>query len=323
MIQRRRQLKMKLVAGNANPLLSNEIAEALGTEICDARVESFADGEVRVHIHETVRGADVFVLQPTCPPVNDNLMELLVMIDALRRASARKVVAVVPYYGYARQDRKHMGRVPITARLVANMLETAGADRVLTMDLHVGQIQGFFNIPVDNLRSDSIFSNYIRETEDNLENLVIVAPDTGATVRARLLAERLDAPLAVLEKRRSSDGSDVTHFNVIGDVEGKRAFLLDDIIASGRTLVKAAEIVLGRGGAIEASAFCTHGVFSGEAVEILDASPLKRVVVTNTITNQSALQSEKIEYVSVGGQLAKTIEQVFEDRSVSKLFPHY
>jgi len=323
MIQRRRQLKMKLVAGNANPLLSNEIAEALGTEICDARVESFADGEVRVHIHETVRGADVFVLQPTCPPVNDNLMELLVMIDALRRASARKVVAVVPYYGYARQDRKHMGRVPITARLVANMLETAGADRVLTMDLHVGQIQGFFNIPVDNLRSDSIFSNYIRETEDNLENLVIVAPDTGATVRARLLAERLDAPLAVLEKRRSSDGSDVTHFNVIGDVEGKRAFLLDDIIASGKTLVKAAEIVLGRGGAIEASAFCTHGVFSGEAVEILDASPLKRVVVTNTITNQSALQSEKIEYVSVGGQLAKTIEQVFEDRSVSKLFPHY
>jgi ribose-phosphate pyrophosphokinase len=193
---------LKLIAGNANPQLAREISSELATDICEARVENFGDGEIRVHILETVRGADVFVLQPTCPPVNDNLMELLILIDALRRASARKVIAVMPYYGYARQDRKHTGRVPITARLVANMLETAGADRVLTMDLHVGQIQGFFNIPVDNLRVDSIFSEYMRSVEENMEDVVIVAPDTGATGRARLLAERVDAPLAVHKMNR-------------------------------------------------------------------------------------------------------------------------
>ena len=313
---------LKLIAGNANPQLSEEISSELATEICDARVERFGDGEIRVHILETVRGADVFVLQPTCPPVNDNLMELLIIIDALRRASARRVVAVMPYYGYARQDRKHTGRVPISARLVANMIETAGADRVLTMDLHIGQIQGFFNIPVDNLRADFIFAEYMRSVVGDMEDVVIVAPDTGATGRARLLAESVDAPLAVLEKRRSLDSLDVKVFNVIGDVEGKRAVLVDDIVASGGTLVKAAEILL-ETGATEISAYCTHGVFSGDAVSVLEASPLKRVVVTNTITNQCALQSDKIDYVSVGGHLAKTIRQVFEDRSVSLLFPHY
>ena len=313
---------LKLIAGNANPQLAEEISSELATEICDARVERFSDGEIRVHILETVRGADVFVLQPTCPPVNDNLMELLIIIDALRRASARSVVAVMPYYGYARQDRKHTGRVPISARLVANMIETAGADRVLTMDLHIGQIQGFFNIPVDNLRADFIFAEYMRSVVGSMEDVVIVAPDTGATGRARLLAERVGAPLAVLEKRRSQDSLDVKVFNVIGDVEGKRAVLVDDIVASGGTLVKAAEILL-ETGATEVSAYCTHGVFSGDAVSILEASPLKRVVVTNTITNHCALQSDKIDYVSVGGHLAKTIRQVFEDRSVSLLFPHY
>lgn len=313
---------LKLIAGNANPQLAEEISSELATEICDARVERFEDGEIRVHIHETVRGADVFVLQPTCPPVNDNLMELLILIDALRRASARKVIAVMPYYGYGRQDRKHTGRVPISARLVANMIETAGADRVLTMDLHVGQIQGFFNIPVDNLRADFIFAEYIRAVLGSMDDVVIVAPDTGSTGRARLLAERLDTPLAVLEKRRSQDSLDIKVFNVIGDVAGKRAVLVDDIVASGGTLVKAAEILL-ETGVTEVSAYCTHGVFSGDSVSILEASPLKRVVVTNTITNQYALQSDKIDYVSVGGHLAKTIRQVFEDRSVSLLFPHY
>lgn len=313
---------LKLIAGNANPQLAEEISSELATEICDARVEQFGDGEIRVHIHETVRGADVFVLQPTCPPVNDNLMELLILIDALRRASARKVIAVMPYYGYARQDRKHTGRVPISARLVANMIETAGADRVLTMDLHVGQIQGFFNIPVDNLRADFIFAEYIRSVVGSMDDVVIVAPDTGSTGRARLLAERLDTPLAVLEKRRSQDSLDIKVFNVIGDVAGKHAVLVDDIVASGVTLVKAAEILL-ETGVTEVSAYCTHGVFCGDAVSILEASPLKRVVVTNTITNQCALQSAKIDYVSVGGHLAKTIRQVFEDRSVSLLFPHY
>ncbi len=314
--------QLKLIAGNANPQLAREISSELATETCSGRVEKFADGEIRVHIQETVRGADVFVLQPTCPPVNDNLMELLILIDALRRASARKVIAVIPYFGYARQDRKHTGRVPISARLVANMIETAGADRVLTMDLHVGQIQGFFNIPVDNLRADFIFAEYMRDVEASMEDLVIVAPDTGATNRARLLAERVDAPLAVLEKRRSQDSRSVKVFNVIGDVVGKRAVLVDDIIASGGTLVKAGEILL-ETGATEVSAYCAHGVFSGDAVRILEESPLKRVVVTNTITNQCALQSDKIDYVSVGAHLAKTIRQVFEDRSVSQLFPHY
>ncbi len=313
---------LKLIAGNANADLAREIAAVLGTEICKANVETFGDGEIRVYIRETVRGADVFVLQPTCPPVNDNLMELLILIDALRRASARKVVAVIPYYGYGRQDRKHTGRVPISARLVANMIETAGADRVLTMDLHVGQIQGFFNIPVDNLRADFIFAKYMRSVEKHMEDLVIVAPDIGATGRARLLAERVDAPLAVLEKRRSQDSLDVKVFNVIGDVAGKRAVLVDDIVASGGTLVKAAEVLIASG-VTEVSAYCTHGVFCGNAVEILEQSPLKRVVVTNTITHQRALQSDKIDYVSVGEHLAKTIVQVFEDRSVSLLFPHY
>ena len=313
---------LKLVAGNANPQLAQEISSELATGICDACVETFGDGEIRVRIHETVRGADVFVLQPTCPPVNDNLMELLILIDALRRASARKVTAVIPYYGYGRQDRKDIGRVPISARLVANLLETAGADRVLTMDLHVGQIQGFFNIPVDNLRVDSIFADYMRRVIGNMADVVIVAPDTGAAGRARLLAERIDAPLAVLEKRRSQDGKSVKVFNVIGNVVGKRAVLVDDIVASGGTLVKAAEVLL-ESGANEVSAYCTHGVFSGDAVAILEASPLKRVVVTNTITHHCALQSDKIDYVSVGGHLAKTIRQVFEDRSVSLLFPHY
>ncbi len=313
---------LKLIAGNANPELAQEISSELATEICHASVDTFGDGEIRVHIRETVRGADVFVLQPTCPPVNDTLMELLILIDALRRASARKVIAVIPYYGYARQDRKHTGRVPISARLVANMLETAGADRVLTMDLHVGQIQGFFNIPVDNLRADNIFAEHIHVAEGGWEDLVMVAPDTGAAGRARLLAERVNAPLSVLEKRRSADSLEVQVLNVIGDVRGRRAILVDDIVASGGTLVRAAEALLSAG-AVEVSAYCTHGVFCGDAVSQLEMSPLKRVVVTNTITHHRAVQSDRIEYVSVGGHLAKTIRRVFEDRSVSQLFPHY
>ena len=194
--------ELKLISGNANKELANEIAGALGVELCPTAVDRFIDGDIRVRIRETVRGADVFVIQPTCPPVNENLMELLIIIDALRRASARKVIAVIPYYGYARQDRKHTGRVPITARLVANLIETAGADRVLTIDLHVGQIQGFFNIPVDNLRADPVFMGRLRKVSEGVNSTVIVSPDVGATARARLLAEQLDFPLAVLEKRR-------------------------------------------------------------------------------------------------------------------------
>jgi len=239
--------KLKLLTGNANPPLAKEISRALGIPLCDAAVDRFSDGEVRVRIRETVRGADVFVIQPTSPPVNDNLMELLLIIDALRRASARKVIAVIPYYGYARQDRKHTGRVPISARLVANLIEITGADRVLTMDLHAGQIQGFFNIPVDNLRSDWVFAEHVKGMLGELTGTVVVSPDAGGAVRARMVAERLDLPLAILEKRRTHDGSDVEVMNVIGDVDGKRTVLIDDILSSGKTLRKAAETLVDRG----------------------------------------------------------------------------
>ena len=314
--------ELKLVAGNANRALAQEISSSLGMELCDTAVDHFSDGEIRVRIRETVRGADVFVIQPTCPPVNDHLMELLLIIDAARRASARSVIAVVPYYGYARQDRKHTGRVPISARLVANLIETAGADRMLTMDLHAGQIQGFFNIPVDNLRSDWIFAEHIRTHVEGLDSAVIVSPDAGGAVRARMVAEQLDLPLAILEKRRSHDGSVVDVMNVIGDVKKKRAILVDDILSSGGTLVKAAELLLASG-AHEVRAYTTHGLFAGDALRMLSESPLKRVVVTNTIFRQEAEKSGIVDYISVGEHLAKTIHRIFEYKSVSHLFPHY
>jgi ribose-phosphate pyrophosphokinase len=314
--------ELTLIAGSANQTLAREISYALGIDLCDTAVDRFSDGEVRVQIQETVRGADVFVIEPTCPPVNDHLIELLIIIDALRRASARKVIAVIPYYGYARQDRKNMGRVPISARLVANLIETAGADRVLTVDLHVGQIQGFFNIPVDNLRADPIFARYVRDQRIDIHDAVIAAPDVGATVRARMLGENLDLPLVVLEKRRSADCGSVDVINVIGEVRGKRAIIVDDIVSSGGTLVRAAEVLLDNGAA-EVQAFCTHGVFSGKAIETIEASPLKRVVVTNTICHDEAKKSEKVHYISVGEDLAKTIRRIFENKSVSHLFPLY
>ncbi len=314
--------ELKLISGNANKGLANEIAGVLGVELCPTAVDRFNDGEIRVRIRETVRGADVFVIQPTCPPVNENLMELLIIIDALRRASARTVIAVIPYYGYARQDRKHTGRVPITARLVANLIETAGADRVLTIDLHVGQIQGFFNIPVDNLRADPVFMGRLCEVSEGVNSTVIVSPDIGATARARLLAEELDFPLAVLEKRRDPEGTDTKVVNVIGDVNGHRVVLVDDIVASGSTLIRATQALL-ECGATEVRACCTHGVFSGDALKRLEASSLKMIAVTNTIFDQQAKKSNKVEYISVGKPLAQTIKRIYDNRSVSHLFPHY
>ncbi|MGB2983788.1 MAG: ribose-phosphate pyrophosphokinase [Candidatus Bipolaricaulia bacterium] len=314
--------KLKLLSGNANPTLSDEISKALGIPLCDAAVDRFGDGEVRVRIRETVRGSDVFVIQPTCPPVNDALMELLIMIDAARRASARRIIAVVPYYGYSRQDRKHTGRVPISARLVANLIETAGADRVLTMDLHAGQIQGFFNTPVDNLRCDWIFADHARRAFDDLADSVIVSPDAGGAVRARHVAGRLDLPLAILEKRRTPDGADIDVMNVIGDVAGLRCLLIDDILSTAGTLIMGAQTLMAHE-ATEVFAYCTHGVFSGNALESLRGSPLKRVVVTNTIFLEAAEKSDVVEYIAVGEHLAKTIQCIYEYRSVSELFPHY
>jgi ribose-phosphate pyrophosphokinase len=314
--------EIKLICGNANKTLAHEISDALGIDLCDTAVERFSDGEIRVRIRETVRGADVFVIQPTCPPVNEHLMELLLIIDALRRASARKVIAVVPYYGYARQDRKHTGRVPISARLVANLIETAGADRLIAMDLHAGQIEGFFNIPVDHLRSDPIFADYHREVIQDDEEMVIVSPDVGGTARARRLAEQLKAPLAVMEKRRTTEGTGIKEVHVIGAVENMKAILVDDIVSSGQTLIQAAQALLAHG-ATEVEAYCTHGVFSGSAIEELERSPLKKVVVTNTIYSERAEKSDVITYIPVGEPLAKIIRRIFENRSVSHLFPQY
>jgi len=314
--------KLTLLSGKANPSLAAEISEALNVPLCDAAVDRFSDGEIRVRIRDSVRGADVFVIQPTCPPVNENLMELLIMIDAARRASARRIIAVIPYYGYARQDRKHTGRVPISARLVANLIETAGADRALTVDLHAGQIQGFFNIPVDNLASEWLFVEHAKRAFDDLRDVAVVSPDAGGTVRAREVAGSLDLPLVILEKRRTPDGSDVDVMNVIGEVDGKRCVLVDDILSTGGTLIKGSKALLAQG-AREVSAYCTHGVFSGDALAAIKESPLKRVVVTNTIALDAAEKSDVVEYISVGEHLAKTIECIYEYRSVSQLFPHY
>ncbi len=310
------QGELKLVAGNSNRALAQEISEHLGIKLTDSEVGRFPDGEISVHIKETVRGADVCVIQSTCPPVNENLMELLLIIDALKRASAERVTAVIPYYGYARQDRKHIGRVPISAKLVANMIVTAGADRVLTLDLPAGQIQGFFDVPVDNLRGDPILADYFRH--QNLENTVIVAPDVGAAKRARAVAERLGLPLAIVEKSRVSP-TEVRALNIIGNVEGKRAILIDDILATGGTVIEATNLLL-EYGAREVLAAFTHGVFAGDAVRKLEASPVKRVIVTNTIP---VPHSPKIEAISVGVLLAETIKRIHAQESVSEMFPHY
>lgn len=310
---------LKLVAGNSNPGLAKEISGFLGVPLCEAEVGRFPDGEISVHIKETVRGEDVFVIQSASPPVNDNLMELLLIIDALRRASAWRITAVIPYYGYGRQDRKHIGRVPISAKLVANCIETAGADRVLTLDLPAGQIQGFFNIPVDNLRSDPIFADYFARI-GLAKDAVIVAPDVGAVKRASAVAERLRLPYAIVEKIRVSEKTgEAEARHLIGDVKGKRAIIVDDIIATGGTVLAAATLLL-NSGAKEVYAAFSHGVFAKDAVQKIEHSPLKGVIVTNTIPPPD---SPKITPLPVGKLFAEIIGCVHEERSVSQLFPHY
>lgn len=310
---------LKLIAGNSNPELAEEISGCLGVPLCDAEVSRFPDGEIHVHIKETVRGTDVFVIQSTSPPVNENYMELFLIIDALRRASARRITAVMPYYGYARQDRKFIGRVPISAKLMANFLEKAGADRVLTLDLPAGQIQGFFNIPVDNLRIDPIFAEVI-EREGLLNDTVIVAPDVGAAKRASAVAERLRLPYAIVEKARVSERTgEVEARHVIGDVRGKRAIIVDDIIATGGTVVAAVELLL-ESGAREVYAAFSHGVFADRCLERLENSAIERVFVTNSIRPP---QSPKISPISVGKLFADIIERIHTEQSVSELFPHY
>ncbi|GAB4066102.1 ribose-phosphate pyrophosphokinase [Ancylobacter sonchi] len=309
---------IKLVAGNSNRPLAEAIGAYLSTPLSRAVVRRFADMEIFVEIQENVRGKDVFVLQSTSFPTNDHLMELLIIIDALRRSSARRITAVLPYFGYARQDRRSSGRTPISAKLVANLITHAGADRVLTVDLHAGQIQGFFDIPTDNLFAAPVMVQDVKSRFD-LNDITVVSPDVGGVVRARALAKRIDAQLAIVDKRRERPGESEV-MNVIGDVKGKRCILVDDIIDSGGTLVNAADALLERG-ATEVHAYISHGVLSGGAVARVTASNLKELVITDSIQPTEAVRvARNIRVISIASLLAEAIGRTAHEESVSSLF---
>ncbi len=310
---------MKLLTGNSNRPLAEAICAYLNLPLTKASVRRFSDMEVFVEIHENVRGEDIFVIQSTSYPANDHLMELLVSLDALKRASARRITAVMPYYGYARQDRKSGSRTPISAKLVANLITVAGADRVLTIDLHAGQIQGFFDIPTDNLFAQPVFVKDIKDTFKPNGDLTIVSPDVGGVVRARALARRLDADLAIIDKRRERAGvSEV--MNIIGDVEGRRCILVDDIVDSAGTLCNAAE-ALSKAGAKSVAAYVTHGVLSGGAVARVGSSPLDMLVTTDSIQQTEAMRvSQNIRQLTVAPLIGEAIRRVSEEKSVSSLF---
>lgn len=304
----------KVFSGTANQELSRQIAKYLGIPLSEASIKRFSDGEISVQIGESVRGKDVFIIQPTCAPTDTNLMELLILTDALKRSSASTVTAVIPYFGYARQDRKAAPRVPITAKLVANMIETAGIDRVVTMDLHAGQIQGFFDIPVDNLYGTITFINYLKNK--HLSNPIVASPDIGGVARARSLAKQLNLDLAIIDKRREkANESEV--MNVIGDVNGKDVILIDDMVDTAGTLIKAAAAFKERG-ATSVTAFCTHPVLSGPAYERIAAGAIDELVVTDTIPLKE--QNEHIKVISVAPLFAEVIRRVYHDESVNNLF---
>ncbi len=309
---------MKLLAGNSNRALAEAIAVYLGTSLCRAHVRRFADQEIWVEILENVRGQDAFIVQSTSAPANDHLMELLIMIDALRRASARRITAVIPYFGYARQDRKQGPRTPISAKLVSNLITRAGADRVLTVDLHAGQVQGFFDIPTDNLFAAPLMAADIKAHMKN-KNLMVVSPDVGGVVRARALAKRIDAPLAIVDKRRERAGESEV-MNIIGDVKGRSCILIDDIVDSGGTLCNAAEALLAAG-ANSVSAYITHGVLSGQATERIAASKLSELVVTDTIKATPAMDAaHNIRVIPIGHLIGEAIARTAKEESVSSLF---
>jgi ribose-phosphate pyrophosphokinase len=308
--------KIKLFTGNANPELAQEIADYLGIPLGQANVKRFSDGEIRISIEETVRGADVYIIQPTCEPVNDHLMELLIMADAVRRASARRVTAVIPYYGYARQERKARARDPISAKLVANLITAAGARRVLAMDLHANAIQGFFDIPLDHLIGVPLLANYYLSQE--LEDVIVVSPDIGGVTRARDLAQRIGADIAIIDKRRPKPNV-AEIMNIIGNVQGKTVIMVDDIIDTAGTITHGAQALMDRG-AKQIFACCTHAVLSPPAIERLEQSVIKEVVVTNTIPLKEEKKSPKIKQLSVAPLLGEAIIRIHEDLSVSKLF---
>ncbi|MDI6771469.1 MAG: ribose-phosphate pyrophosphokinase [bacterium] len=310
-------MRLKIFSGSANPGLAEEISEHLGLPLGEMETYRFADGEVSVRIVESVRGADVFVVQPMSPPVNEHLVELLVILDALRRASAGRVTAVIPYLGYARQDRKTKPREPITSKLVANLLTASGADRILAVDLHTGQIWGFFDIPLDHLPSRMLLAAYFREKK--LKNVVVVSPDIGGTGRAREFAAELGAPIAIIDKRRDRPNQvkEITH--VIGKVYRRTAILVDDIVDTAGTLVAAASALIGRG-VEEVYACCSHAILSGPAIDRLAASPIRELVVTNTVPVSVSKRIDKVRIVSIAPMLAEAITRIHEDRSVSTLF---
>lgn len=308
--------KIKIFSGNSNPELAQKIASQLGVELGDAVVTRFSDGEISVNINESVRGVDAFIIQSTCSPVNRHLMEMLIMIDAFKRASAGRITAVIPYYGYARQDRKAKARDPITAKLVANLLTAAGADRILTMDLHANQIQGYFDIPVDHLLGGRILMEHFEKM--NIEDLVVVSPDHGSVARARTFAQYLDSPIAIVDKRRPKDNvSEV--MNIIGDVRDKNLIILDDMIDTAGTLCNAAE-ALKKFGAKNIYACCTHPVLSGPAIERIQNSELTEVIVLDTIPLPEEKRIEKINILSTAPLFASAIEKIFDCESVSVLF---
>ncbi len=311
---------IKIFTGNANPDLAREIAEVLGLPVGQNAVGRFSDGEIFVNTFETVRGCDIFVVQPTCTPVNENLMEMLIMIDSFKRASAGRITAVIPYYGYARQDRKTKARDPITAKLVADLINAAGADRVLTMDMHALQIQGFFNIPVDHMLGMPILVEHYKSINFVGDDMVVVSPDLGSVTRARAFAEQISAPLAIIDKRRpKANMSEV--MNLIGDVKGKRAILVDDMIDTAGTIVNGAAALMEKGAA-EVYACCTHGVLSGPAIERIEKSVIKELVVTNTVPLAPEKRIPKIKVLSVARVFAEAIERIYEDLPVSSLFTH-
>ena len=309
---------MKLFAGNSNRVLAEAVARYLNIPLGKASVRRFADQEIFVEIQENVRGEDVFILQSTSFPANDHLMELLIMIDAFRRSSARRITAVIPYFGYARQDRRASGRTPISAKLVANLITQAGADRVLTLDLHAGQIQGFFDIPTDNLFAVPVLARDVKRNY-SLPNVMVVSPDVGGVVRARSLAKRLDALLAIVDKRREKPGESEV-MNIIGDVRGKDCLLIDDIVDSGGTLCNAAEALLANG-ATSVTAYITHGVLSGGAVTRISSSKLKELVITDSIQPTSAVEAApNIRVISIADLIGEAISRTASEQSVSSLF---
>ena len=311
---------IKIISGNSNLPFAESVCRNLGLRLCYTDVSTFSDGEISVSLHESVRGSDVFIVQSTCTPINDHLMEMLIMVDACKRASASRITVVMPYFGYARQDRKAKARDPISAKLVANIITSAGADRVLTMDLHAAQIQGFFDIPVDNLLGSPLFVEYyMKKFGGDMENVIAVAPDIGSVARARAFAMKLGLGLAIIDKRREkANQSEV--MNIIGSVEDKRIILFDDMVDTAGSLCGASKALMEIGGAKEIFACASHGVLSGKAIEIIEDSPINELVFTDTIPYHGDKLSEKIKYLTAAPLFAEAIKRIFEEVAISALF---